>query len=109
MIAGLHGTGKTPDPLQPIRSKSFLSTSSPTGLSTCTRITGPHLRLRASGEEPAAFGAVPRRGDGALQQRTPVLQSQWGRYLSPDPVPSRQPFAYAKNNPVKFVDPSGRF
>ncbi|RMH78680.1 MAG: hypothetical protein D6681_19880, partial [Calditrichaeota bacterium] len=33
----------------------------------------------------------------------------WGRYLSPDPVPSLQPFAYAKNNPVKFVDPSGLF
>ncbi|RME55757.1 MAG: hypothetical protein D6795_02515, partial [Deltaproteobacteria bacterium] len=34
---------------------------------------------------------------------------QWGRYLSPDPLPSLQPFAYAKNNPVKFVDPSGLF
>lgn len=51
--------------------------------------------------------ARPLTGTGLQYLRARYYDPQTGRFLSRDPLPGGHPYAYAGNNPVRYVDPSG--
>jgi RHS repeat-associated protein len=76
----------------------------------------------ASGQSPApASGTVKgftgHEGDedlGLVNMKGRLMDPRLGRFLTPDPIVSKpsfgqswNPFAYVRNNPLKYVDPSG--
>ena len=54
-----------------------------------------------------ALGTGQTSADGLYYLRARYYDPEIGRFLSQDPVPSGNPYAYVGNNPVRFVDPSG--
>ncbi len=45
---------------------------------------------------------------GLYYLRARYYDPETGRFLSQDPIPGVNPYAYVGNKPVRFVDPSGR-
>ncbi|MGW1712052.1 RHS repeat domain-containing protein [Streptomyces sp. NPDC002156] len=64
---------------------------------------GPHLRFQGRPDvlEPTA---------GLIDLRHRVLLAEWGRFTAPDPfgpAGGTNPYLFAGNNPILFVDPTG--
>jgi RHS repeat-associated protein len=45
---------------------------------------------------------------GLVYLRARYYDPRTGRFLSADPVPGEHPYVYANNNPLRFIDPTGR-
>ena len=68
--------------------------------------------LPAAHVRKAAFWAKARdfnAGDpGLYYLRARYYDPTIGRFMSQDPLPAGNPYAYVGNNPVRYVDPSGK-
>ena len=67
------------------------------------------LSYGSFGEGNGEFtGYVKDSGTGLLYANARYYDADLGRFLETDPIPSGNPYAYAANNPLKYVDPDGK-